>query len=136
METVTVEPMNSEETTEEQQHKLKFNEKLKSMIEDGKVRKSFSKVEYLEMLKKIQSAESDTDKKANNTYYLVAMYDVMLLAGASRLVKKNACLYYAYSEEIFDLLMPCHKLVGHGGQKKTLLEICKFINFTSTLTLP
>ena len=57
-------------------------------------------------------------------YYILGQFSILNIRGVKRLVKKagpeiTKFKYYAFNEEIYDIVHAAHKSVGHGGIHKT-----------------
>ena len=109
-------------------HKENFYSKLSELISSKSLRKTFTQEDYLSTISRLKNNEN---KKTSKDYYLSRKYGVVTMLNIDRLIKldhknsKNQVLYYAYDEEIFDIILAAHKLVGHGGIKKTSIELEK-----------
>ena len=124
-------------TDEFKLHKEKFNVKLKEMFDNGQLYKTYTREKYEETIRELQLAKSGGKK--DNLYYLLNQYDVITIDKSQRLIKKKTdtgfqsanvtVVFYAYLEEFFELILSAHRIVGHGGQKKTKRKLgCKYGN--------
>ena len=106
-------------------HKEKFNAQLNILIESGKIRKTIYYKEYKEIIDSLEQLSKKT--KTPREYYLMRLYNVLTVRDIKRLIKnedkESSIKYYAYNEEIFDLILSTHKNIGHGGINKTYMAI-------------
>lgn len=120
---------------EEKRHRVMFDYQLIKLKEEGKIKKIMTKDEYEEAMKLMKMTSRIPNEKKNSYYYLIKKYQVLTIGNSKRLVKntenKTEIAYYAYVEEMFDILKEAHIQVGHGGIHKTQKNgIKNFANIT------
>ena len=138
VDSTTVGLLSNENIIKEAVHKEKFNAQLSEYIAQDKIRKAISQIDYEKSIASILKFDVEKKSKTAHEYYLKKTYNVLTIGTSSRLVKKTEpnqpLIYIAYNEEIFNLLLAAHKIVGHGGHSKTKVEIeKKYDNITRTM---
>ena len=108
---------------EENRHREMFNSQMLKLLEEGKINKIMKQVDYAEAINLMEKTTEITKENRNRYYYLISKYQVLKIGETKRLVrkteKKTEIQYYAYAEELFNILKEAHTVVGHGGLHKT-----------------
>ena len=120
---------------EEKRHRDMFNSHMFKLLDDGKINKIMKQVDYEDSINLMEKATEITKLNRNRYYYLINKYQVLKIGETKRLVKKTEnkteIQYYAYAEELFNILKEAHTVVGHGGLHKTHLSGVKnYANIT------
>lgn len=89
--------------------------------------KVFTQEEYDSILKDMQEIKLN-GAKTSRQYRRLNRYDVLQVAGVSKLISKcddGEVKYYASLEEMFEILESAHIGTGHGGRDRMLSETSK-----------
>jgi hypothetical protein len=105
---------------EENRHREMFNTQMLKLLEEGKINKIMKQVDYAEAINLTEKITENTKENRNRYYYLISKYQVLKLVRKTE--KKTEIQYYAYVEELFNILKEAHTVVGHGGLHKTQLS--------------
>lgn len=104
------------------EHKRKFDEAIKKEEKDFRLLTDKNQLnDYINRI--IAITTSVGYKKTPNDYRLLKMYNVTILDGVQRLIKKKSGTYYISTEEIFPFIDQAHRQTCHGGERRTYLKI-------------
>jgi|694.fasta_scaffold50827_3 hypothetical protein len=120
---------------EQKRHRDIFNNHMLKLLDDGKINKIMKQVDYDDSIKLMEKVTEITKENRKRYYYLINKYQVLKIGETKRLVKKTEnkteIQYYAYAEELFNILKEVHTVVGHGSLHKTQLSgIKNYANIT------
>lgn len=117
----------------------KFESQLNQLIIDSHL-PIHNEVDYQRIIREVREANSKI-KKISLDYRRVKKYNIMTIGETTRLISKkksarNEEIYFASSNEVFDILYDAHQATGHGGVHKMRDKLKnKWANISRTVTL-
>ncbi|XP_066952250.1 SCAN domain-containing protein 3-like [Macrobrachium rosenbergii] len=81
------------------------------------------------LMKKKLTAIDKSGKKTPHEYYLLKKYEILKCGDVLKLIRRRTAnedpIYFATSEDTFDIIKRAHIATGHGGRDKMVKELSK-----------
>ena len=124
--TIKVNPV--DENSSKPSMEEKYRKALTDLISEGSLRKLYTKDKYFQIIEMLNRFKVSKTKKTAEEYYFMDQFDVITIGDSQRLIKKltnsaQDIMVYVHLDEIFHILNAVHQTVGHGGIRKTLIEV-------------
>lgn len=110
-------------------NRVQFEKQIENLAQKNLSTKSalFTREKLNHYISNIQSTQRNTTTKSQHTYHLLRKYRVENQFGTSKLICKKTGKYFIHLQELYDNIKAAHEIVGHGGQRRTFLELRKTI---------